>query len=719
MVKIKTSMTSIDIYVALDELQPLVGYWLDNIYVSGDIYLLKFQGKGELKRPLLLIEPGKRIHLTELKREIPSPGPKTLQLRKLIKGARVTAIRQHGMDRLLIMDLNLPTKEHPHQLIVELFGKRSNLLVVDANANYRIIYANWYRKMRDRDVLPGKTFKLPPTRGKFLLDITLNDLMAATSEKEEGNVIDTEERESKKSRKKRKLTLVKILATQFSGGGNLVEEVLERAGVPKNLLPAEITEEQAQAIMDAIQELKNIIKEKQWQPCITFENTIPISVDPFPFLSIKGERKYFNSFNDALDKYFSELEQPYSEEMRKKEQEIAKWQAILQQQQQHLEQLKKQHQRYQKMGDLLYEHFQEVSEIISVIQQARKKNIDWETILEKIELGKKKGMKSAKLIESINPNTAEIRLKLNGETVTLDFRRSVAENADKFYSQAKKAQRKIEPAQEKMNETLEKIEKLKTQQQEIVETAKIILKRRSRDWYEKFHWIRTLNHDLLAIAGKDVKTNEILAKKYLESNDLFFHADIAGAPYTVLKIPPRIKEKENFRDDIEETAKLAAVFSKAWKAGYGSIDVYYVTPEQVSFSAPSGEFMPRGGIMIRGKRNYIKNVPLEWAVGLLLYPHYARIISGPPETIDKKTGIYVILKPGELKKGQCAKKVKAFFESQVEEDDKPKVRTLDLNEIVEHIPGNSKIVKTVFNPDFYPSISDRENEPPEIELEEE
>lgn len=710
--KMKTSMTSIDIHVALEELQSLVGYWLDNLYVTGNLYLFKFQGKGELKRPLLLIEPGTRIHLTELRRDLPSPGPKTLQLRRLIKGTRVSAIRQHGMDRLIILDLKHATKEHPYQVIVELFGKKSNLIVIDTNANNRIIYANWYRKMRDRDVLPGKSFTLPPTRGKFLLDITLNDLMSITHPQNGDNVNADNQKASKTSKKNQEKNqpLVKALATQFGGGGSLAEEILARASVPKNFPVQKLTETQARSIMDAIQELNSIIKEKQWQPCITLENDVPISVDPFPFHSIIGTRTFFKTFNDALDKYFSELEQPYSKDLRKKEQEIAKWKNILQQQQQHVERLRKQHAQYQKRGDLLYAHYQEVSEIISVIQQARKKNIDWDTILEKLELGKKKGMKAAQLIEHVNPNTATIQLRLDDERITIDFRKSVAENADEFYAQAKKAQRKIEPALQKMNETLQKIEELKNQQQEIVKTANIVIKRRSREWYEKFHWIRTLSHDLLVIGGKDVKTNELLAKKYLEPNDLFFHADISGAPYTILKIPFQPKSIDELKDDIEEAAKLAAVFSKAWKAGYGTIDVYYVTPDQVSFSAPSGEYIPRGGVMIRGKRTYLKNVTLEWAIGLLLYPHHARIISGPPENIDKKTGIYVILNPGELKKGQCAKKIKAFFESQVEDEDKPKVRALDLNEIVEHVPGNSKIVKTIVNPDFYPLIGEHEEE---------
>ncbi len=709
-------MNSIDIHVTIEELQSLVGYWLDNIYVTRNIYLFKFQGKGKLRRPLLLIEPGKRIHLTELQREIPSPGPKTLQLRRLIKGARLTRIQQQDMDRLVLLDFSLPSKEKPYQFIIELFGKKANLIVVDTNNNNRIIFANWYRKMRDRDVLPGKPFILPPSRGKFLLDITEEELANSLISVKNAKISVSNPKTRKNKRKK--TTIVSFLATTFGGGGELAEEILARASIPKDIPLESFPIEQCQQLMAAINEIKTLITEKEWKPCITHEDHVPISVDPFLHISIKGERKYFSTFQEALDKYFSELEQPHAEEIRKKEQEILKWKTILQQQEVHLETLKEEQKRFQRMGDLLYEHFQEVSEIIKTIQEARKKNIDWDTILEKIEMGRKKGIKSARLIHQINPNTAEITLKLDNKMITIDFRKSVSENADEFYARAKKANRKIEPAMKKVEETRARIETLKNLQQEIIESTKIILKRRPREWYEKFHWLFTSAHNLLVIAGKDVKTNEILAKRYLEPNDLFFHAEITGAPYTILKIPPKVTNISEIESDIQEAAILAGVFSKAWKAGYGSVDVYYVQSNQVSFSAPSGEYLPRGGIMIRGKRTYIKNIPMEWAIGLLIHSHHARVISGPPDTIDKKTGIYVIIKPGELKKGQCAKKIKSFFENQAEEDDKPKIRALDLNEIVEHIPGNSKIVKTVSNPDFYPLLADEVVEE-DIALEEE
>ena len=62
------------------ELQNLIGYRVDNIYrdLTDTFYLFKFKGKGLLKNPFLLIEPGIRIHLTEVKHPVPERPPRSL-----------------------------------------------------------------------------------------------------------------------------------------------------------------------------------------------------------------------------------------------------------------------------------------------------------------------------------------------------------------------------------------------------------------------------------------------------------------------------------------------------------------------------------------------------------------------------------------------------------------------------------------------------------------
>ena len=65
-------------------------------------------------------------------------------------------------------------------------------------------------------------------------------------------------------------------------------------------------------------------------------------------------------------------------------------------------------------------------------------------------------------------------------------------------------------------------------------------------------------------------------------------------------------------------AIMAVSYSAAWKLKRPSANAYAVTKDQVSLSAPSGQFMPTGAFMIYGERTYMNHIPLE------LYLYYCQ-----------------------------------------------------------------------------------------------
>jgi len=83
----------------------------------------------------------------------------------------------------------------------------------------------------------------------------------------------------------------------------------------------------------------------------------------------------------------------------------------------------------------------------------------------------------------------------------------------------------------------------------------------------------------------------------------------------VIKNP---EKKDIPETTLRETAEAAASYSKAWKTGMGSCDVYYVTPDQVSKTAPSGEYLSKGGFTISGRKEYFRGVRLVIAVGFVV-----------------------------------------------------------------------------------------------------
>ncbi len=256
--------------------------------------------------------------------------------------------------------------------------------------------------------------------------------------------------------------------------------------------------------------------------------------------------------------------------------------------------------------------------------------------------------------------------------IEFDLTKSVDENAGNYFNLAKKAKKKLAGAKEALIESKKKLEKLKKDEDKFMaeETKKLEKKEKKREWYEKFHWFIS-SEDFLCIGGKDATSNEIVIKKHTEKEDLVFHTDMAGSPFFVIK-----NGQEASEITIEETAQAVAVYSKAWKLGHTTADVFYVKPEQVSKEAQSGEYMSKGSFMVRGKTTYL-HPKLEYAIGLL----NEEIIGGPINAIKKRTKNFVKVISGKEKKSSLAKKIKS------------KLKGGDLDDIIKFLPAGGGMVK--------------------------
>lgn len=180
----------------------------------------------------------------------------------------------------------------------------------------------------------------------------------------------------------------------------------------------------------------------------------------------------------------------------------------------------------------------------------------------------------------------------------LDLTKNVNENANVYYDEAKKLKKKIKT----IEDMLEKGVKITSKNKEGE------VEKKKKKWYEHFRWFYS-EKNVLVIAGKNANQNERIYKNIMKENDLFMHAEVVGAAFTVIK---------NGKDADEETLKAAAQFSgsysRAWKFGYSSIDVYHVTQNQLT-KKTSGEYVKKGGIIILGERVWYKNVQLGLCLG--------------------------------------------------------------------------------------------------------
>jgi hypothetical protein len=191
---------------------------------------------------------------------------------------------------------------------------------------------------------------------------------------------------------------------------------------------------------------------------------------------------------------------------------------------------------------------------------------------------------------------------------------------------------------------------------------------RKREWYEKFHWCLS-SEGYLILGGRDTRSNELLVKKYMEPNDVYVHADIQGAPSVIVKNGQKASEST-----MEEAAQFAAAYSSAWNH-FGSLECYWVNPEQVTKSPPSGEYLTPGAFFIAGSKNFVK-VDLGIVVGV----YEDKVMGGPESAVKAHSKAYVVIGFGDEKKERLAKQIEKIL-------DYP-----DLDEIIRALPGKGRIL---------------------------
>ncbi len=671
----KDSMSNVDIRMIMPEIKEAAeGAFIKNIYQYRDIFVLKlYRPAGGTNQ--LLIQQGKRIHLTEFRRVAPRVPPKFCTLlRKHLRDRRIISVKQHEQDRIVTLEIG--DEESSHKLVVELFGS-GNVLLLDPQDV--IFVGRYYRKMRDREVMPKALYEFPPPRGIDILtqdSYSMADLLADS-----------------------KANVVRTLASRLNLDSLSCEEICALSGVSSTIKVPALDE---QAISDLEEGLKQFsgklrkgIKDPrtitEMDPDETDFEPEFVAFAPFELDVYRDKnQEIFDTFSQAIDEYYGVSESELEDEIEQTvfDKEKKRLQKIIDKQQESIGQLEAKAEQAKIKGDIIYAHFQTVQEVLDTITKARSGGLPWVEIMKRIETGKEQGIPSAMVIEKIVPSHAEIIVRLGDTDISLDIRQNAQDNASIAYDQSKKAKNKTIGAKKQIERTKIKIEKV--EDSFIEPTAKAApVKVRKKRWYEKFRWFMS-SEGFLVIGGRDVKTNELLAKKHMSANDVFLHAAMHGAPYVVIKVPDNPPGEKT----LEEAAQFAISFSRAWQDGLTGGDAYWLNPEQVSFTPPTGEYLPSGSVMLRGTKNYIKNVPVKLAVGLVVEEDYAIPVSGPPSAIESNCEFYLEIIPGKTKKGSLVKELVSKLKSQVPEEKKHLVDQIPQEDMMRTLPaGEGEILR--------------------------
>lgn len=581
----KDRMSNVDVTAVAAELQGLVGAHLGKIYQDTHTSFRLRIGKEDL-----LIESGRRVHLTKYAKSTIAPHSFPMLLRKHLSGGRISGITQPNFDRLIEIEVN--RGDGTKFLVAELLTK-GNIILLDGER--KIVQPLTSYKFRDRKILRGEKYVHPPQL-RNPMSISLEELKSYFSSATKD--------------------LVRSLATDFGLGGVYAEEICARAGLEKNA--AKLSDDELAELHSLLTDFFEPFRNRNFKPHIVMGGGGQVDVLPVELKCYeRNEKVYFETFSDALDEFFIKKSMESAEDR-------GELKRTLEMQKEAVGRLSVEETEHTKKADAIYANYADA---------------------EKALAEKKRG---------------EIEVELDGMKIALDAKLSLAKNAEKYYSMAKEARRKLEGLHKAIEETAKKLEAPATVGSTPIPQRKVRMKQK---WYDKFHWFVT-SDGFLVVGGKDADTNEELVSKYLEKDDLFFHTQEKGS-VVILKTGGKDAPEKALR----EAAVFAASYSSYWKSGFYEGDCYFVTPEQVSKTPESGEYIKKGGFVIRGKRNYF-TCQLNLAIGIEINEG-TRLLCGPADAIKSRAKYSVEIEPGDVPREKIANMIyKRFLEISAAQDRK-------------------------------------------------
>ncbi len=600
-------MHAVDINCIVRELQQILGSNVDKVFQDDrDVIRIRFYG-ASAGRNELLIESGKRIHLTQFRRKAPKrPTSFAMYLRKHLGNMNLTGVSQHDFDRVVLLEFQ------DLRLVVELFS-RGNVILIDTNGKVMLSLKKGPQERVEKDV----QYSLPEPPGSPF-DFVGSGLGGCLKQKD----------------------LVRSLALDLGLGRLYANEACEATGLSKDITPDNLTDEQIDTIAKWIIRLQELITDIE-KP-VAYGEQKPVEYAPFELFSMEDEpRSWCDSFNEAADIYYSqgEIREKRSEAESARQKELERLQERLEIQRSQVQHLLSKSEELRKTADMVFTRY---SDLKPLLTKASNETDSSEARIRDIVSREGTGVS----YKGYDQRRGRLTVSLTGKNLTLDVSQSLEENAGRLYTKAKNMEEKAKGAKKAIRKTLIDMEKVKRSQVE--EQKRIRGKPRKRKWYEKFRWFFT-SSDILVIAGRDAKSNEILVRRYLEKHDLYAHADVQGAPSTVIKT----EGQEVGEDILKEACAFALLHSKLWKSGTTAGDAYWVKPEQVTKEPTSGEYVGTGAFVIRGKRNYFRNLNVKCGVGW----QGDRFMCGPFQAISKHCKDVLKIEPGYQKKSEIAKEI--------------------------------------------------------------
>ena len=678
--------SSFDVARIVRELSELVGARARKAYQPHyEQVVLRLNRKGVPSTDLVIVR-GRRVYTSQRDRPMPSkPSQFAMVLRKHLNNSRLIAVEQFGFDRVIQL-----TFEHGGgrlRLVIELFRDGNVLLLDDSGV---IIQPLTHAKYASRSLKKGVAYAPPPeTVDPREMDRSALDALLDGSDHD----------------------LIRTLAARANFGRIYGSTACSIAGLEEKIDADSLDSDQRDSLEGAIQSMLTELSEgdgammwmvdsdsmQAWQAADNEAARDAASsgiteIAPFDLAyTDSGMMVEVASLSMAYDAVFGSHD---AAAFIRREEELlvesgedegvkqAKLDRRAAQQRSAIDRFHERAAITQELGKAIQDNWEHVDSLLAQFNDAVASD-GWEGVMDRIH--------DVPWIDNADPARQTIVAYLPdedgepGASITLEVSKTVHQNAQRYFEEGRSQKSKAKGAQAALAGTEEAREKAEKRAAKDAAAGRLRARQRSkRFWFEKHRWAMLSGGHLL-IGGRDAKGNDVVVRKHLSSHDLYFHADLHGAPSCSLKLKDGLAPNQNPSEAIpegvaslqivqnladgtedarelseslhSEAAQVAVCWSRAWGSGGAAAVAFHARPSQVSKTTESGESLGRGSFVVRGQRNWHRDLPLELAVGMAVVNGVPMPVSGTPSTISEHCQRWVKVTPGREKKEAVANRI--------------------------------------------------------------
>ena len=612
-------------------------YYISNIYgINKDSILFKLHHTE--KSDLFMMISTSGIWLTKVKIDQMEPNRLLKRLRSDLLRLKLKKIEQIGAERIAYFTFEGFGKEFI--LVGEFFGDGNILL---CNKDMKILALQHSIEVRHRKLSVGLDYVQPPENNLDIFNI------------KESNFDD--------------LKITDLVSAKWFGRTlglpkKYVESIFEITNIDPKKIGNLLTSEEITKIYETTKKIVSDVVSGNHDPVIVKNEKVEVL--PVKLGKLEGEITNVSNFMEGLDTIFTKniVEKGKSIQSSSSDKKIKDLETQISEQEKAIQTVKEKSKNITNVANSL---FVMVSKGIISIKDTSAQEI---LATNNAKLVNEKGI-SIIIVE-------DEKIKINTDSPLQSI-------ASVLFNQAKKQSGAINSIQAIKEKTEKKLVKFQNQT-EAERNLVVVSEIRKKNWYERYRWFMT-SDGYLTIGGRDAASNSAVIRKHLVKNDKVFHGDIFGSPFFILK------DSENAPDTtMNEIAHATVCFSRAWREGLYGVSAYWVHPEQIKKSAPSGEFLPKGSFTIEGQRNFIKSETLKLAVGIMRLEDNDYVLTcGPPEPIKKNSICYAIIEPNGSEMAENAKKIRLEFLKLFEDI----TRKINIDEFVRALPAGKSQIKEI------------------------